>query len=92
MKTNKKIICAFLVFCMILCIFPVSIFVSASYLPADGISSGKVYFIMNVNSGKCFDVSAGNTANGSDVAQYTYTPSCEWQQWKITYCGNGDYK
>jgi uncharacterized protein YegP (UPF0339 family) len=46
---------------------------------------------MNVNSGKCFDVSAGNTANGSDVSQFTYTPSCEWQQWKITYCGNGDY-
>lgn len=92
MKTKKKIICTLLIFCMILCIFPVSIFVSASYLPADGISSGKVYFIMNVNSGKCFDVSAGNTANGSDVSQFTYTPSCEWQKWKITYCGNGDYK
>lgn len=53
--------------------------------------SQNVYHIKNFNSDKCLDVSAGNTANGSDVSQYTYTPTSEWQRWQITYCGNGDY-
>ena len=53
---------------------------------------GYVYNLQNVNSGKSLDVSAANTANGSDVAQYITTPESLWQRWCIKYIGNGEYK
>ena len=53
---------------------------------------GYVYNLQNVNSGKSLDVSAANTANGSDIAQYITTPESLWQRWCIKYIGNGEYK
>ena len=56
-----------------------------------GIIDGRIYYLINSNSGKALDVSAGNTADNSDVSQYTYTFGTYWQEWRIRYVGNGDY-
>ena len=73
-------------------LFGVFIFpTSAEGTETSGVIDGQVYSIVNVNSGKAWDVSAGNTADNSDISQYTPTPSSYWQEWRIRYVGNGEY-
>lgn len=73
-------------------LFGVFIFpTAAEETETSGIIDGQVYSIVNVNSGKALDVSAGNTADNSDISQYTPTPSTYWQEWRIRYVGNGEY-
>lgn len=73
-------------------LFGVFIFpTSAEGTETSGVIDGQVYSIVNVNSGKAWDVSAGNTVDNSDISQYTPTPSTYWQEWRIRYVGDGEY-
>ena len=73
-------------------LFGVFIFpTSAEGTETSGVIDGQVYSIVNVNSGKAWDVSAGNTADNSDISQFDPTPSTYWQEWRIRYVGDGEY-
>lgn len=89
----KKIFVKPISFVLVLFIlFGVFIFpASAEGTETSGVIDGQVYSIVNVNSGKAWDVSAGNTADNSDISQYTPTPSSYWQEWRIRYVGDGEY-
>lgn len=79
---------------MILCIFTSKLYVSAEQAP--GITSGKVYKITNVASGKCINVHNNYDENGMNVYQWRDDGSVE-QTFKVVYDAsynnyNGGYR
>ena len=70
---------------------------------ATNFANGQIYYIncvyakTNGSTGttetmyRSWDVSAGNTANGADVAHYTKNLSTTWQQWQLRDMGDGYY-
>lgn len=59
---------------------------TGAYGTTSGISSGTIYYLRNVRSGKMLDVQG----DGYNVVQYPYHGGAS-QQWKVVYIGNGFY-
>ena len=59
---------------------------TGAYGETSGISSGTIYYLRNVRSGKYMDVQGG----GTNVVQYSFHGDTN-QQWYINYIGNGMY-
>ena len=59
---------------------------TGAYGTTSGISSGTIYYLRNVRSGKYMDVQGG----GTNVIQYSFHGDAN-QQWRIIYNGNGYY-
>ncbi len=57
-----------------------------------GIVNGGIYNIQAVHSQKVIDVEYGATADGTNISQYPLTSGYQWQRWKFSYVGNGEYK
>ncbi|MBU5445214.1 glycosyl hydrolase [Paenibacillus sp. MSJ-34] len=57
----------------------------------DGVESGKVYKLINPNSGKALDVNAAGTANGTNVQIWEDNGSGA-QKWRVVSNGDGTYK
>ena len=51
---------------------------------AIGVTSGQVYYLRNVNSGRYLDVPNGNNTDGTDLIQYTLKGGTN-QQFKLVY-------
>lgn len=56
------------------------------------IIGGGIFQFKNRLSGKAIDVAGNGRESGNNVVQYTRTAGCRWQQWKLIYKGNGNYK
>jgi hypothetical protein len=52
------------------------------------LTSGAVYVIKNVNSGKCVDVTGNVSTSGALIEQWDCNGQTN-QQWKFTSTGNG---
>ncbi|OXM85998.1 RICIN domain-containing protein [Paenibacillus rigui] len=59
--------------------------------PATQITNGKVYKIVNRNSGKLIDVQGASTANSANISQY-HDINGTGQQWKAVDQGSGYWK
>ena len=59
---------------------------TGAYGATSGISSGTIYYLRNVRSGKYMDVQGG----GTNVVQYSFHGDAN-QQWKFVYAGDGYY-
>ena len=57
---------------------------TGAYGATSGISSGTIYYLRNVRSGKYMDVQGG----GTNVVQYSFHGDAN-QQWKFVYAGDG---
>ena len=56
-----------------------------------GVTSGKAYKIVSVESGQVLSVANNSTASGANVQQGNYVEGNESQQWVFNYIGNGKY-
>lgn len=56
------------------------------------IIGGGIFQFKNRLSGKAIDVAGDGRESDNNVVQYTRTAGCRWQQWKLIYKGNGNYK
>lgn len=54
------------------------------------ITSGDIYYIRNIKSGRYLDVSGGGTSSGTNV-QIWDANTTDSQRWRITYLNNGYY-
>ncbi|MEU8712402.1 RICIN domain-containing protein [Streptomyces sp. NPDC048663] len=56
------------------------------------IDPAKWYTVTNTSSGKCVDDTAGSTADGAAVQQWTCVPGSTNQQWQFQATDSGYYK
>lgn len=87
MKKKFKCIIFFLMLFLIMIIMMSNKIVFAAQ--TSGLSSNKVYHIINKASGKCINVNYGTDANGTNVNQYTKDGSIE-QYFKLVYNSSRD--
>ena len=65
--------------------------INYNYGEAPYILSGNTYYLKNKSSGQYLDVYNSNTANATNVQQWTNT-GADNQKWRIAYTGGGLYK
>ena len=65
-------------------------YVPPKNVQTDGITSGKIFNIQSVHSGKYVGVVGAGTNNGTEIQQFS-NPNTNNMKWQIVYLGNGDY-
>lgn len=82
---------------VLLQLFSLFIPITRAAVPVTGVTDGSIYYIKNKRSGQYLTVNGtGNEAlNGSNVVQqyfYEDLSKQKWQQWRVDYLGEGEYR